>query len=249
MNLNDLRIDADSFEKNPDTGRYENVRTYEQKDYSLPGEVLFKNLADALITLIDDADCVLACVAWLTCPRILKALSKKQCSIVVNKEDFLRPDGASSQAPLRDSYDRLRGLAEDIWGAPGIAPELSSGSSHELSAVRCMGERGSRTTPRMHHKFAVFCQILDHPKYVFNDEGWAAPNNVDGWGRYIKPYAVWTGSFNWTWNGSQSLENAVILRDPKIASAYAEEWAQVLALSEPLDWSSKYAEPDLRIGT
>ena len=73
--------------------------------------VFFKNLEDHLIRYVQDVDIVVGCVAWLTSPRILKALSKvKGVSIVVQKEDFLRPD----QDPvdnwrkwLNDEYDKL----------------------------------------------------------------------------------------------------------------------------------------------
>jgi phosphatidylserine/phosphatidylglycerophosphate/cardiolipin synthase-like enzyme len=65
----------------------------------------------------------------------------------------------------------------------------------------------------------------------------------------VQPYAAWTGSFNFTLNAASSLENAVILREPTLVNAYYEEWAQVLAVSEPLDWTADWVEPDWRIGS
>lgn len=64
-----------------------------------------------------------------------------------------------------------------------------------------------------------------------------------------KPYAVWTGSFNFSDNGTKSFENAVVIEDVAIAEAYLEEWGQIAALSEPLDWSSEWMAPEWRIGT
>ncbi len=36
---------------------------------------------------------------------------------------------------------------------------------------------------------------------------------------------------------------------PEIMAAYAREWFQVYAISEPLDWESEWCEPQYRIGT
>jgi hypothetical protein len=60
---------------------------------------------------------------------------------------------------------------------------------------------------------------------------------------------VWTGSFNFTETATASLENAVILREPRLIEAYLREFCQVAALSEPLDWSSAWLAPEWRIGT
>ena len=35
----------------------------------------------------------------------------------------------------------------------------------------------------------------------------------------------------------------------RIVQAYYQEWGQVFALSEPLDWESEWVEPEYRIGT
>lgn len=55
----------------------------------------------------------------------------------------------------------------------------------------------------MHNKFLVF---------------------LDASGR---PYAVWTGSFNFSGNASRSLENAVYIDDAAIAQAYHQAWSSV----------------------
>src|SRR5712692_3136819 len=62
---------------------------------SIDGKILvfFKNLEDHLIRFVQEADVVVGCVAWVTSEPILKALAKKKgVSLVVQKEDFLRPD-------------------------------------------------------------------------------------------------------------------------------------------------------------
>ena len=94
----------------------------------------------------------------------------------------------------------------------------------------------------MHHKFAVFCERRES-----NDSA-AEEAFFDD---YIVPvpYAVWTGSFNFTYTGTRSFENAVYIEDPEISRAYFNEWEQVAALSEPLDWERPYVAPEWRIGT
>src|SRR5687767_8306111 len=90
-------------------------------------EVVFRNHHDRLLTLVSEYPYVLGCVAWLSDTRILDALAScRGVSILVQKEDFLRPDldGASDFAlTLRRAYDRLE--AVERWYAPGIASQLS----------------------------------------------------------------------------------------------------------------------------
>lgn len=65
----------------------------------------------------------------------------------------------------------------------------------------------------------------------------------------IHPYAVWTGSYNITKNGNASPENAMFLDHDRLAAAYCDEWAQLLEVSEPLDWKSIYAAPEIDYNT
>jgi phosphatidylserine/phosphatidylglycerophosphate/cardiolipin synthase-like enzyme len=87
----------------------------------------------------------------------------------------------------------------------------------------------------MHHKFFVLCDVGVDDKY--------------GMPSSIAPRSVWTGSFNPTANGTRSRENAVVIESESIARAYAREWFQVYAISEPLDWESVWCQPQYRIGT
>ena len=61
----------------------------------------------------------------------------------------------------------------------------------------------------MHHKFVVRIQ-----------EG--------------NPTSVWTGSFNPTTNGNESIENALVIHNEQIARAYFQEFLSVKAISKPL---------------
>lgn len=209
---------------------------------------LFKNLEAELLARIDRADVVVGCVAWLTSEPILKALAKKKgVAIVVQKEDFLRPDTGST--PTWPRY--LRGLYEAIqnnlsrydegW-AGTVLHNMSCASDPTIEAIRCVGNYNSDKNPafpRAHHKFVVFCKE-------------AAPTfhpQIDTAFYNFEPYEVWTGSFNFTKNAVRSFENAIVTTDQNVVRAYFQEAAQVQALSESLNWESVWVAPEWRIGT
>jgi phosphatidylserine/phosphatidylglycerophosphate/cardiolipin synthase-like enzyme len=105
-----------------------------------------------------------------------------------------------------------------------------------MEGVRCVGNYNADkhpAWPRMHNKFLVFCADRGEPGWPYPDE----------------PECVWTGSYNMTFNAQKSFENSVIIHDRDIAAAYAWEWSQILAFSEPLDWESRWCAPEYRIGT
>lgn len=199
-------------------------------------EVYFQNLETKLIERIREYPVVVGCMAWLTNDAILTELANRDAvSVIIQKEDFLRPDSGNwSTKHLRLAYSKLRGF-DDYQAMAGY----NYCSAPDREAVRCVGicaER-SKTPPRMHHKFLVFCNYEPHP-------------DLEGYGNgAYSPQAVWTGSFNATHNGTRSLENAVLLRDPEVARGFYNEWLHVLGLSEELDWTSPYVSPEYRFGT
>jgi len=232
INLNDLEMDS------ADEGGIA------LQDYSTCDEdttVYFRNIKMALIRFILGSQAVIGCVAWLTDLDVLAALAKRACSIIVQKEDFLRPDiGGYSKRKLREAYGKLGGL--DRFNVPGALYCMSSSSDPTIQGVRCVGNHNANkasTKPRMHNKFIVSCDVEDH----YESDGNVCTERV------LRPIAVWTGSFNFTNNGTCSLENAIMIRREKIADAYQREWSQIAALSEPLDWKTEWCEPEWRFGT
>jgi hypothetical protein len=204
-------------------------------------ESIFKNLEERVIEKIHCADAVVGCVAWLTNEKILEALSnvKEGVSLIVQKEDFLRPDLAASnnyKSRLQQQYHKLRSMYGPIDGQFEGKSEAIGEMSDEWwidKSIRCVGfakQKNEITIPRMHHKFLVFCKYLD---------------NFEKYWPYI-PYAVWTGSFNMTFNGTQSIENAIYIENEEISESYFNEWNNMLMISEALDWTSEYAEPDIQ---
>jgi hypothetical protein len=228
----------------------------EQEDYStakpaVDTEVVFRRHRDRLLTLIAEYPYVIGGVAWLTDMRVLDGLAtRKGVNILVQKEDFLRPDldGAADFAvTLRRAYDRLETVERHY--APGIASDLSycCGAG---AAIRCVGNYNADkhpAWPRMHNKFLVFCS--EDRRVDVDAYDWSVEWDGDRSYPYLRPECVWTGSYNITFNAQKSFENAVILRDPDIANAYANEWSQLLALSEQLNWQDRWAAPEYRIGS
>lgn len=203
-------------------------------------ECHFRDVKGALLREIARWPVVVGCVAWLTDREILAALGRGPdvaASIIVQKEDFLRPDSnAVGAAELRALYARVFPLSR--YSFPGIVGGLSVASDDSIG-IRCVGNHNRDrhpAFPRAHHKFAVFCDVEERDP--------AITQVVD-----IVPRVVWTGSFNWTHSAGRSLENAVVIRDEKVARAYLAEFEQVAALSEPLDWNFEWVEPEWRIGT
>jgi hypothetical protein len=219
--------------------RNESYLTIRQEDHSAAASsitVFFKHLEERLIEQIDQADAVFGCVAWLTSERILAALSRKwACSIIVNKQDFRRPDEARDagwQHRRRELFDNIKGVVPyDLPGGPLLVTE----GVFRVEGVRCLGSLAPRSSadqrsacPLMHHKFVVFCKVIE------TEPAWTE----------FHPYAVWTGWFNFTKNAPHSLENEVLIKEPTIVWAYFNEWIQCLSCSESLDWTNPQADPE-----
>lgn len=235
-NLNNYCLSYDS--RDDDKG------SWQRNDFNSGDiNVYFRNIKQRLMNHIFDADIVVGCVAWLTDFDILECLSTKNVSIIVQKEDFLRPDmnsGVNWKGNIRKAYDKLKFGYDRYDFEDNIMSSLSVASDPSVEPVRCVGNYNSDKKPafpRMHNKFLVFCKYQELPEDDWGPEG------------TIKPYGVWTGSFNFTNNAGYSLENALYISDPLISMAYFKEYGFIAGLSEPLDWRSVWCEPEWRIGT
>ena len=232
-NLNDLHInDADS---GPVAIAYERPDTSTFKDCWV--DVVFQDLETRLVEFLNWPRCtaVVGCMAWLTNGRVLDALAGKEAvSVLVQKEDFLRPDaGVWTKSKVQTKYAALPEFNR-FYSTHGY----SVCSDPYADAVRCVGiTAGSGSAkPRMHHKFLVLCEVVGTIKHDYP-------------GGSLHPWAVWTGSFNATENGTRSFENAVLIHNEDVAAMYFAEWSALLGVSEPLDWASEWVQPEYRIGT
>jgi hypothetical protein len=220
--------------------------TVPQDDYSktvlnpAAVEVVFRDHKQRLREFIASHDVLLGAVAWLTDEDILHDLAAKRTSILVQKEDFLRPDLKGSMESRRAAYGALYC---GLYGAelPGRFREIQYSEAFEVAPIRCVGnsnKAGRKSSPRMHNKFLIGCEYFEQ----LGVEKWAEHN-------LVLPKAVWTGSFNFTYNAQASFENAVIIPDKRVALSYCEEWSQIYLFSEDLNWSEEWVSPDYWIGT
>jgi phosphatidylserine/phosphatidylglycerophosphate/cardiolipin synthase-like enzyme len=224
----------------PDEGMRDNSTRIQCADVS----IIFRNQKQRLLQKISEYNCVVGCVAWLTDYDILNVLSKvDRVVILVQKEDFLRPDSGSGKDhknALRSAYNKIKPhTGRFAW--PGLMGKLSVHNDDTIQPIRCVGNHNAKKEPafpRMHNKFLVFGKFLEY------NESFAKGDSVT-----LVNHEVWTGSYNLTNNAANSLENVVLINNQEIAESYYNEFCQIFALSEPLDWESEWCAPDLRIGT
>ena len=246
-NLNRARIRTDGRDK-----ALEN-HSGKQGDVFLSDlSVVFNDQCEpALVQAVDKYDSVVGCVAWLTSEKVLAALARKTAvAIVLQKEDFLRPDGVGKET-LRRLYSECPSAAR--FDFPGTGA-LSMCADPSLPAFRCVGvkKRKGSVTPIMHHKFLVFGNMRVECKKaqnVLRDLDPFESPYVEVEERIFEPQAVWTGSYNPTRNANRSFENALLIEDSGLASIYYKEWVQIMSLSEPLNWESEWVAPEWKIGT
>lgn len=226
-------------------------------------EIIFRNIKQRLLNIINSLPngwVVIGCVAWLTDFDILRALKRKCIGIVIQKEEFLRPDKILASKTefikwsklLLDLYEQTTQFTAPPMHFPKFEfktrlDELTGYQHANAGNIRCIGyvapNRSEKSTiPLMHHKFLVFVEIQKKivPKYSDTEEI-----------EVLIPKFVWTGSFNMSTNASKSLENVVILRDPKVLESYCKEWANLYFNSESLNWQDEYFYPndDFRVHT
>lgn len=249
QNLNDLTIQTDDGE-------------IYLSDYSVSAEkmafdkaeVHLKGIESVLIDKITENSngFIFGSVAWLTSENIINALSKcSNVQILIQKEDFLRPDLGDShkekerRQKYRSLYNRLK-FEHDRFDCNAPIRDLSICGDPSVDPVRCIGNFNSdskKAMPRAHNKFLVFCKKIKES----TDETRNKNECI------YKPIAICTGSFNFTFNADRSFENALYLEDNSgenpIITAYLKEHHQIFALSEPLDWTHGWSEPEYRIGT
>lgn len=231
INLNEIKVPTDGDDISPDG---------KQNDFSLIDEnenieVYFKNIEYQIINKIKKYDSVIGCIAWLTNKNILKALSKKKLvSIIVQEEDFLRPD-INFNGIKQKFKNKMFKLYEKINKKNYISLcncGISYCSNGELECgIRRMGminENKVPAFPRMHNKFII----------CFNSDGdrFDTCEKLNG--------EVLTGSYNYTENSNNSLENVVCIKSDKIVEKYYYQYAEIALLSVPLDWDSEW-EPDV----
>jgi hypothetical protein len=241
-NLNNVKVNDDSH-----TGKIN------QTDFSCTGdnkdiEVYFKNIENIICEKIKKHKYIVGCVAWLTNKKILTELSKKdkEVLIIVQDEDFLRPDTYFDgnkerfKKTILTYYNKIKGHDKDIsLGDIGISMHRAIG----CGIRRCgfINKDKLPAFPRMHNKFIV---LGNDETEVRDDDG-----NLMFLDR--KFTEVITGSFNYTENSTNSLENIICVKDEKIVHSYYAQFGEIAIISVDLDWTGDWNpdDSDLRYGS
>jgi hypothetical protein len=96
----------------------------------------FENLESELVNVIQSADGLVGCVAWLTNSSILQALSEKPVSLVVQNESWLTARNKCTRHRVRQLYGALQ-------------------NDFKIDPIRLNGTKKRGIKPLMHHKFLV----------------------------------------------------------------------------------------------
>jgi len=164
----------------------------------------FRDLESRLVTFIEQSPSVVICMAWVTSQPVVKALVDRPCVLILQNESWLNKKGGLAKK-TRDMYASLRNSKDKVLLFNFEQKTRGKAIKKDIRVA------GMISHPQnMHHKFAV----------RLDEEG--------------KPLAVWTGSFNPTTNGNQSIENALVLHNEEAARAYLDEFLQVYGISKPL---------------
>lgn len=214
----------------------------------------FKDLKSHLIQYIQDAEAVVGAVAWLGDSDVIQELAKKELvSIVITKKEVYESLKSKYKSIPRFQWDFLN------EGIPEYFIDDGGETIRTWEAIRCVGKINSdgknsdekrKIKPLMHHKFLVFCN-LETWSISLGDINPECPEIIEDEiidaGSKLVPYAVWTGSFNLSDNATYSFENAIYITNPDIVSAYYQEWCQLMAFSEPINWRSPELNPEWRV--
>lgn len=180
-----------------------------------PGnQAYFGDLKQVLIAHIYEAEYIYGCVAWLTHVDILRALKQRKCSVIVNQENWSTPFRSKN---LRD-YAELTPVPFEYLKT--IDPRVTPIDPNYVSpAIRSIGKPSDGDTKHtvVSGAPARFDAVnLMHHKFLILES--SAPDGIRG---------VWTGSFNFTHNATNSLENAIFCTDEHVVHEYKKEFMRM----------------------
>lgn len=205
-------------------------------------QIYFNNIENVIIEKIKSYDIVIGCISWLTNEKILNELSKKDTvMIVVQEEDYLLPDNNTiyynniQKKWIRDLYKKLEQCNKHEYT---IRHKLGINiySSKQIAGIRRFGlmKHNSNTVyAKMHNKFMIGLNLVNKSKLRY-----ANPDkNISD---IVTNGEVITGSYNYTFTGSNSLENIICLTDMNIINTYFNQFGNIYVHSYELDFPSPW---------
>ncbi len=185
-------------------------------------DVYFDNIEHYLLQVLEKwaaGRVVVGCVAWLSNPRIIKALSRcKYLLLAVNDQDYARWGNGIAQK-LYPSLPMSAFSPRDMFGH--LDTPLSFMTDGNYPPVWALGEGHGNAL--MHSKYLVFFDTVH-----------CSESNNSVASLKLEPCAVWTGSFNFTKNATCNIENAQFIQDDRVARAYFNDFADVFKVARPL---------------
>lgn len=182
----------------------------------------------------------LGCVAWLSHPDITARLAQMATCVVVDKPECasrwhraLHERGQPFPPQALPGFEHY--APRDADGQPVVVGPSGPWPPDEtpgIGPVRVAGFRGDKWAPLLHPKMLVL-------GYVY----WAA----DEFSRermLFRPELVWWGSANWTRGAARHIEVGTYSDDADLLSGATDFLSEVVRLSEPLDTTSIFPEPE-----
>lgn len=221
-------------------GNYPNINLKDNSIFMNNFSIIFRNHKQILLEKIKNYNLILGCVAWVTDLDILKALSLiKNVCLVIQKEDFLRSDYNDYKKDwaniLKKHYNDLK-CELGTYDMLGLFKKLNVCNNFKIEPIRSVGNYNNSNniiSPKMHNKFLIFGNNIKTEEKENN----------------ISFDSIWTGSYNLTETSYNSLENSLIIKHKETVEAYYNEFCQIYAISEELDWRHVWVAPEFRIGT
>lgn len=197
----------------------------------------------------------------------------------MQEEDFLRPDisfDGSKQNWKRKMHKLYNSLNyEGIINFLQLDFGITWTRSIDCGVRRCgmINKDKKPAFPRMHNKFILCYNYNETPNHVpgppqrrvkgssddddddnddEDDDVFVDTQVYINYNDCGKPYGeVITGSFNYSENSNNSLENIVCIKDDKIFDAYAKQFSEIALMSVPLNWDGDWSPNnfDLRYGS
>lgn len=245
--------------------RFKNIEMYDSSmgvytpppgKIGVPGdESYFDDFPAHFAECCKNATAIVGCIAWINDDNILEMLAsrfKNNVQLVLNKErEFLKNEmNYARRFPMLSflgkmgklDMTRLRMEKNSTWSPLALPPSSCANGtedkkaaidSMQVEALRCMGVVAPMNMQNQH------CRSLMHDKFVvfLKEDSSAQPP-------LLKPYAFWTGSYNFTNNSTYSLENASYREEPVRAMRYLQEWYHILLLSEKIAQSKPCITPE-----
>lgn len=176
-----------------------------------------ENVNAALLTVLETYAknrLVVGCVAWFNSNAIIDLLCHcKGVSLIVNDEDYRTWGFRSVKKEKFDKLPAFKKKFSEVWGQKIADCEINCLKRSNYPPVMAFGVGGAenaKNASTMHSKFIIICDDND------------------------MPWALWSGTNNFTIKSERNIENAFFFINPELAMFYFRHYARTMIFSSPL---------------